>query len=230
MRIYKQFLNDLMEQNLGMVFRRTEEMQLKDAYLPDLDTKLTNIRLNIQPTSKSQKKIDTELLLDEGQIVVEMHGLEFAGSARLQDPETKKNQKVAISAPINTAQVVLTLGETLTPWNTFHPSVNINDVVFSVDETLLEVNAKGDLPLYKTHNFELKVKEWFMKELSKREKDFKDVLQNMERYAWSQLPLSSQFYEGVTLNTSLAEPLVIKGDYIFGIFMNEFDNLDHKDF
>mmetsp|Transcript_38323 Transcript_38323/g.36687 ORF Transcript_38323/g.36687 Transcript_38323/m.36687 type:complete len:95 (+) Transcript_38323:300-584(+) len=94
-----------------------------------------------------------------------MHGLEFTGTGRLMDPETKKTPKITISAPINTAQIVITLGETLTEWKTFHPKIDINDVIFSVIESTVEVKAKGDLPLYKTHNFETAVKAWFMKEL-----------------------------------------------------------------
>jgi hypothetical protein len=34
----------------------------------------------------------------------------------------------------------------------------------------------------------------------------------------------------LTLNTSLTEPLQIKGDHIYGSFINEFDNLPDSDF
>jgi len=34
----------------------------------------------------------------------------------------------------------------------------------------------------------------------------------------------------LTLNTSLTEPLQIKGDHIYGSFINEFDNLAESDF
>jgi len=47
LRIYKDFIKDVAEQNLRMIFQRTEELQLSDVYLPDLDTKLTNLRMNI---------------------------------------------------------------------------------------------------------------------------------------------------------------------------------------
>lgn len=54
--------------------------------------------------------------------------------------------------------------------------MNVNEVIFSIDENVVEVKARGDLPLYKSHGFEEKVLKWFVQELSKREKDFKDLL------------------------------------------------------
>ena len=34
----------------------------------------------------------------------------------------------------------------------------------------------------------------------------------------------------MTLNSSLAEPMQIKDDYIHASFINEFENVDHSDF
>jgi len=38
------------------------------------------------------------------------------------------------------------------------------------------VNAKGDLPLYRSRTFEEGIKTWMKKEISNREKDFKIAL------------------------------------------------------
>ena len=134
--------------------------------------------------------IETELMLDEGQIVLEMHELEFVGQGKIQDPESGKFEKINFEAPINTAQIILTLSEELSAWNSVYPRMNVNAVIFSIDENLIVVNAKGDLPLYKSHGFEEQVKKWFVRELSKREKDFKDLLQQMEINAWKSFPFS----------------------------------------
>ena len=71
-----------------------------------------------------------------------------------------------------------------------YPRINFKEVIFQIDENMLEINAKGDLPLYKSHGFELQVKTWFLKEISKREADFKTVLQTMEQNIWKELPFS----------------------------------------
>ncbi len=52
----------------------------------------------------------------------------------------------------------------------------------------------------------------------------------MEVNAWRSMPFSQSFYFNVTLNSSLAEPMEIKGDYIHAVFVNEFDGLDHAEF
>jgi hypothetical protein len=92
--------------------------------------------------------------------------------------------------------------------------MTINEVIFKVDPNLIQVNAKGDLPLYKAHGFEEAVKKWFLSELSKREKDFKDLLQEMENNVFNAIPFSFKFYEGISLNASLSEPMLLKGDYM----------------
>lgn len=69
-----------------------------------------------------------------------------------------------------------------------------------------------------------------IRELKKREQEFKKILQEAEGKAWSNIPFSQKFFNGVVLNSSLSEPLSVKGDYIHATFMNEFDNVDHSDF
>lgn len=45
------------------------------------------------------------------------------------------------------------------------------------------------------------------------------------------MPLSQKlFLDLVTLNTSLTEPMQIKGDHIYASFINEFDNTVENDF
>jgi hypothetical protein len=46
-RVYKDFMKDIFEKNMKMIFERTEEVQLKDATLDDANTKLTGLRMNI---------------------------------------------------------------------------------------------------------------------------------------------------------------------------------------
>jgi hypothetical protein len=45
---------------------------------------------------------------------------------------------------------------------------------------MISVNAKGDLPLYKSHKFEEGVKKWLIDQIAIREADFKSALQFAE--------------------------------------------------
>ncbi len=124
----------------------------------------------------------------------------------------------------------MTLSEQLSEWNSVLPRVNVNEVIFTLDENLIVVNALGDLPLYKSHGFEEQVKRWLVRELSKREKDFKDLLQQMELNAWNSFPLCTRFGDDVTMNSSLSESMQVKGDYILASFLNEIENVDHAEY
>ena len=60
----------------------------------------------------------------------------------------------------------MSLDEELAEWNSVYPRIIFKEVIFSIEENLMEINAKGELPLYKSHGFEESVKKWFLKELS----------------------------------------------------------------
>ena len=93
---------------------------------------------------------------------MEMHDLEFSGNGLIQDPETGARERVEFSAQINSAQAIMQLGEDLSSWGSLYPRVTFVDVIFSADENLVVVSAFGDLPLYKSHKFELAVKKTFV--------------------------------------------------------------------
>jgi hypothetical protein len=65
-RIYKDFIKDVFEKNLKMIFERTERLQMKDIYLQDLGTQMTNVKMSIQPRIKNWDALQLELFLDEG--------------------------------------------------------------------------------------------------------------------------------------------------------------------
>jgi hypothetical protein len=160
-----------------------------------------------------------------------MHDLEFTGNSLIEDPSTKTQEKIEFRAPISTCQIVMSLGEEYATWGSLYPRINIDQVQLQVEDSLISVSAFGDLPLYKSHEFEASVKKWFVSQLSKRQADFKTQLQEAESNLWDNVPFSRKFFNGVTLNTSLSESLKFQGDYVVASFINEFDSsLDYSDF
>jgi hypothetical protein len=59
--------------------------------------------MGIRPSVNDWKKIEVELFFDDGMIVLEMHDLEFSGTAIIEDPESKSKERIEFKAPINTA-------------------------------------------------------------------------------------------------------------------------------
>lgn len=121
------------------------------------------------------------MMVDEGQILLEMHDLYFVGKGMIEDPKTKAKESIDFNAAISTCQVLLSLGEEYATWGSLYPKINVDQVTFQVQEDLIKVSASGSLPLYKSHDFEKAVKKWFVQQLNKRQGDFKVKLQEAER-------------------------------------------------
>ncbi len=47
-----------------------------------------------------------------------------------------------------------------------YPSIEVSDAVFTLKMNDLVVNASGELPLYKSREFEAGVKKWMKREIS----------------------------------------------------------------
>jgi hypothetical protein len=67
----------------------------------------------------------------------------------------------------------MTLGEEYSEWGSVYPRVNVDQVLMQIEEQFIVVSAFGNLPLYKSHQFEKAVKKWFVGQLAKRQDFFK---------------------------------------------------------
>jgi hypothetical protein len=104
--------------------------------------------------------VETDLFFDQGQIVMELAGLEYIGSGKITDPETGVQEKIDLSAKLDLCQLVLSLEQELTDDGNLYPKIEISEVAFTLHPDTFIVNADGDLPLYKNHKFEEGIKKW----------------------------------------------------------------------
>ena len=231
-RIYKDLIEKIFSKNLKIILDHAEKSQNKDVSLYDLNTVMTNISIKVQPRNENWEDLQLELFFDEGQLVLEGHELEFAGSGLVVDPTTQAVEKIEFRAPLTTMQIVMTLGEDYAAWGSLYPRILFDEVVFNIDEQLITVSAFGELPLYKSHQFEKSVKKWLTAQLIKRQDDFKQSIQKAEKNMWQSFPFSSKVLgsDSLHINTSLSEPMKLHGDYLHASFINEFDhNIDYSD-
>jgi hypothetical protein len=88
-KMHKELVQSVFQQNLRLLFSRTDKMQPKDQFLDDIKAKMTDIQLNIRPSNNGDwKDHPLEMLVDEGQMIFEIHDLEFAGTGNVLDPKT----------------------------------------------------------------------------------------------------------------------------------------------
>lgn len=93
----------------------------------------------------------------------------------ITDSASGTKEKIDIIAPLDLCQMVMTLEQNVEDGNVY-PSIEVSEVVFTLKMNDLVVNASGELPLYKSREFETGVKKWMKREISQREKDFKIAL------------------------------------------------------
>ena len=234
-RVYKDFLQQFFSQNLRLVLERAQKSQLKDVHLQDIHSHMTQVDIQIQPRNGDWQSLQLEMFFDDGQIVLAGHDLEFTGTGMIEDPGTRAQEKIQFTAPMSTMQMVFSLGEEYAQWGALYPRLNIEQVTFQLNEPQIVVSVFGNVPLYQSHQFETAVKKWFMTQSAKRQEDFKQSLQILEKNMWKSFPFSRQILgTPITLNTSLSEPLRLHGDYLYASFLNEivsqyeFAELDEK--
>jgi hypothetical protein len=181
LRIHKNLIKEAIDKNLDVVLAHAESQEDKDVFLTDIDATINNLDLRVKPKNGDWNKIESDLFFDQGQIVMEIAGLEFSGLGSISDRRSGRVDDIKIKAEVDLAQLVLNLEQDLTEDGFLHPKVEISEVALTLHPDLFQVEASGDLPLYKSHRFEEGIKKWMKEEIHKREKNFQKALQKVER-------------------------------------------------
>lgn len=108
---------------------------------------------------------------------MEIDGLVFEGNGQITDTQTGVQAVIHLSAGIELAQIVLGLDQETKSDGFIYPRIVVADVVFQLQSTdLIDVKVQGDLPLYKSREFEKGVKKWMTSQMAHREAEFKSAL------------------------------------------------------
>ena len=101
----------------------------------------------------------------------------------------------------------------------------MTDVVFTLLPDMLMVDAEGDLPLYKSRQFEEAIKKWLISAISQREKDFKVAMQMSEREIMESFTFKKEFDEG-SAHHSLKNSMKLDENHVVVHFDTEFTGND----
>ncbi len=83
LRLYKDVLQSTFTKNFKLILNRSAKQQEKDVFLQEVNAKMTNIDIKVQPKGGKWKDLQLEMFLDEGQIILEAHDLEFSGKGQI---------------------------------------------------------------------------------------------------------------------------------------------------
>jgi len=185
--------------------------------------------MTVKPKNSSWKNIDSDLFFDQGQIVMEINGLEFRGFGSIVDNRSRKKEKITFTSDIDLAQLVMSLDQEVTDEGNLYPKVEISEVAFTLHPEQFKVDVAGDLPLYKSREFEDAVKKWMNAEMSKREGEFKAALQKSEREIMSSFAFKKNMPMGASAHSTMSETMVLDGEHIVVNYVTEFDGIDLKE-
>ena len=153
MRMHKNFIKNLMDKNFPVVLNHIQSKVEKNVFLTQINANIDNLSLQIRPQDNNawDKQLDTELFFDQGQIVMEIAGLEYHGVGRITDPQTGQQEDIELRATLDLCQMVISLEQELTEEGFIYPHIEISDVAFTLHPDMFVVDARGDLPLYRSH-------------------------------------------------------------------------------
>jgi hypothetical protein len=81
--MHKDMFENVIKANLKSMLSRVEKSQIRDADLTDISARLSEIDMHIQPSNAIWSDIVVESFLDDGQMMLEMHNMEFVGKGKI---------------------------------------------------------------------------------------------------------------------------------------------------
>ena len=88
-RIHKSLIKEILDKNFPAALEHIESKKEKNVFLTEINANIDDLSLKIQPEGGGDwDKMTSDLFFDNGQIVMELNGLEFAGSGHITDPST----------------------------------------------------------------------------------------------------------------------------------------------
>jgi hypothetical protein len=86
-----------MDKNFPVVLNHIQSKVEKNVFLTQINANIDNLSLEIRPRDNGGwQKLDTELFFDQGQIVMEIGGLEYHGVGRITDPQTGQQEDIEL--------------------------------------------------------------------------------------------------------------------------------------
>lgn len=91
---------------------------------------------------------------------------------------------------------------------------------------MFKIDLEGDLPVYKSHEFEESIKKWLTDSLKEREDDFKIQLQLSERQIMQSFAFKKEITDTATAHSSLSETMSLDNDHALISYHTEFSGTD----
>ena len=224
LRIHKNFIKEIIDKNFKVVLQHIESQVDKDVYLTEINANINSLELKIQPVAGGDwGTLDSDLFFDQGQIVMELNNLEFAGAGLITDPQTGLEEQITVNAALDLAQLVLSLDQEITADGNLYPKIEVTEIAFTLHPEIFGVSVSGDLPLYRSREFEAGIRKWMASQIAQREHDFRVALQKSEREIMASFAFKQELAHGSTAHATLSETMGLDGDHVVISYTTVFE-------
>lgn len=227
MRIHRGFLKRIADRNFNEILAHMESNLIQELPTDKLSADLSEMRMRIAPRGgQDWDAVETDLFFDQGQIVMEVNNLEYRGTAKLSDPRSGKEGDLDMRAPLEFCQIVLSLDQEVNDAGLLLPKIQVNEVVLQLHSSDFQVNVNGDMPVYRTSQFERAIRDWIKNSIKAREADFKAGLQKAEREVMRSFKLEKETTFSKTATSTLGEQMALKGDHVHLLWNTHYEGRD----
>lgn len=140
-KVHKNFMKEVIDKNFPVILRHLESQESRNKYLTEVNANIDALSTNIRPKEKDEvtdmskdawDSVKSDLFIDQGEIVMELEGLQWAGDGMITDPETGIQEKIKMAVDMDLCQIILRLEQEVKDGYVY-PKIEIKDVAFTIN-------------------------------------------------------------------------------------------------
>ena len=140
-KVHKNFMKEVIDKNFPVILRHLESQESRNKYLTEVNANIDALSTNIRPKEKDEvtdmskdawDSVKSDLFIDQGEIVMELEGLQWAGDGMITDPETGIQEKIKMAVDMDLCQIILRLEQEVKDGYVY-PKSEIKDVAFTIN-------------------------------------------------------------------------------------------------
>lgn len=151
-RIHKNFIKQVFDTNFPVIMTQLESLTSKSKYLTDINAQLDRVNLKIK-AEEGYDPENSDLFFDDENMIISLTNLMYEGTAFITDMETNVKESITITSQLDPIQIVLKLS-TVEENGKIYPKIDTISTKLNITPGSIQIDAQGDLPLYKTAKFE----------------------------------------------------------------------------
>lgn len=131
-----------------MILKHLDTLTSRSKYLTDINAQINTLTMNIVPEGSYDPE-NSDIFFDDDNVIISLTNLRYGGRGTITDMETNVKEQIEITSLLEPVQVVFKLG-TKVEEGKIYPKVDVVSTKLKIIPGTIQIDAKGDLPLYKT--------------------------------------------------------------------------------